>query len=686
MTTQSASSSAAAFCEVRTARRNLVAILAALAVPVVLTAILVPFRASFPSTDAALTLLLMVAAIAASGCRLAGLAAAASAAGWFDYSLTRPYERFGIGHPADIGTIIVMLAIGAAVTELIVWGRQRAAATSSVAQASGPDSSPQIAGASSPGRLAAEGSVAAPSTAPWSAASHRAARAVGWGVHRNWPLLAVLAVQTLLSLRLLRANTAFQDEAQDLWAGHLQWAHWLHGTVIPSFPSYFSGSPVVYPPLGALADSVGGLAGARVLSLAFMLGATALLWGAAGRLYGRRAAFFAATLFAVLGPTLHLGAFATYDAMRVFLVALAAWCVIRSPVRGRATGWMIAAGAALALANAAAYSSVLFDLLVLVLAALIALPEAGAKVAIRRAATVLITAVALLAAGLLAGGGSYLSGFALTTLSRIPGSASPLTVLAASWYWAGLLVVLAVCGVVISWASGQGRVQTWLLALLAVAAVAGPLNQARLHSAASLNQHVGLGAWFAAIAAGFAVDRFIAAAPSGHRRALTCGACVTALVFPISLGASQSHALATNWPNASSFISVLRPLAGHGNGRMLVEDPSIARYYLPSGSQWKRWSSTRNIILPSGGSTGGPAASSGVAGSGNPGTFATYIRSGYFSLVALNFTDTTSLDRQITADLRRSHRYHIIRVVPYGTEVPPLGQGTYVIWQYDPHL
>src|SRR6202045_4659553 len=85
---------------------------------------------------------------------------------------------------------------------------------------------------------------------------------------RSWPLLAILAVQTLLSLRLIRADTAFQDEAEYLWAGHLEWAHLLHGTPLPQFPAYFSGAPVLYPPVGALADSVGGLAGARILSLA----------------------------------------------------------------------------------------------------------------------------------------------------------------------------------------------------------------------------------------------------------------------------------------------------------------------------------------------------------------------------------------------------------------------------------
>ena len=92
--------------------------------------------------------------------------------------------------------------------------------------------------------------------------------------------------------------------------------------------------------------------------------------------------------------------------------------------------------------------------------------------------------------------------------------------------------------------------------------------------------------------------------------------------------------------DASSFIAILRPLADNGHGRLLVEDASITRYYLPAGSQWQRWSSTRNITLPSGASTGGPVDSASVAEVGN------------------------------------------VAVVPYGTEV--IGQGTYVIWRYEP--
>ncbi len=498
-----------------------------------------------------------------------------------------------------------------------------------------------------------------------------------------WPLLLVLAVQAALSLRLVRADTAYVGEAAALNAGHLEWAHWLHGIAIPPFASYYSGAPVIYPPIAAAADSLGGLAGARVLSLVFMLGATVLLWGTGARLFGRRASFFAAALFAVLAPTLHLGAFATYDAMSLFLMALAAWCAVRAGTGKAATGWMIAAGIALAVGNAAAYSSILFDLFVAAVAVLAAVPSSGLGRAASRAALMLIVAAGLLGAGWQLGGSSYSTGFEATTLARAPASATPLSVLASSWSWAGLLILLAVGGVVISLVSRQPAARTCLLAVLTAAAVAGPVEQARLHTQAALNEHVGLGAWFAALAAGYAVDRFIAAASPGRVRAVTCGACLTALIFPVALGAAQSRKLAASWPNASSFVTVFRPLADHDSGHLLVEDPAIAEYYLPSGRHWQRWSSTRNILLPSGISTGGSPATASAALAGNPGVYAEYITAGYFSLVALNFGDTTALDYKIAADLRRNHHYHIVAVIPYGIEVPPIGVGTYVVWRYE---
>ncbi len=160
-----------------------------------------------------------------------------------------------------------------------------------------------------------------------------------------------------------------------------------------------------------------------------------------------------------------------------------------------------------------------------------------------------------------------------------------------------MIVVVAICGVIVSWVSRPLHPQTWLLTLAAAAAVLVPAEQASLHTTASLNKHVDLGAWFAAIAAGYAVDKFAAAATAGNTRTVTVGACVIALSFPVSLGASQSWVFSTNWANSSDFITILRPLANDSTGALLVEDPTIAEYYLHSGTQWTRWSSTRNIIL-----------------------------------------------------------------------------------------
>jgi hypothetical protein len=111
-------------------RRTHLAVLAGLAGPLLLTLVLVPFRASFPNTDAALALILVVVAVAALGHRLAGVLAAVSAAAWFDFFLTRPYERFTITRSADIETTVLILVIGVAVTEIAVWGRRQHLAAS----------------------------------------------------------------------------------------------------------------------------------------------------------------------------------------------------------------------------------------------------------------------------------------------------------------------------------------------------------------------------------------------------------------------------------------------------------------------------------------------------------------------------------------------------------------------------
>jgi hypothetical protein len=116
----------------------------------------------------------------------------------------------------------------------------------------------------------------------------RGAPSIPTGSRLKWlsraALAAILCLQAALSLRM--RNTAFEDEALYLYAGHMELVHWLHGVSQQGdYASYFDGAPVLYPVLGALADAVGGLFAARCLSLLAMLGTTGLLYALTRRLF-----------------------------------------------------------------------------------------------------------------------------------------------------------------------------------------------------------------------------------------------------------------------------------------------------------------------------------------------------------------------------------------------------------------
>lgn len=104
--------------------RDGTAIVAAVVVPLGVAAVLVPFRGSFSNTNAALVLVVVVVAVAAIGNRLAGALAALSAAVWFDFFLTVPYERFTITRSADVTTAVLLLAVGLAVSQLAARARR----------------------------------------------------------------------------------------------------------------------------------------------------------------------------------------------------------------------------------------------------------------------------------------------------------------------------------------------------------------------------------------------------------------------------------------------------------------------------------------------------------------------------------------------------------------------------------
>jgi K+-sensing histidine kinase KdpD len=111
------------------AHRPLV-IAAAAVIPLAACAVLALVRDSVANTNAALVLVLLVVAAAATGIRWAGIVAALSSAAWFDFFLTEPYNQFTIADRADIETAVLLLLVGAAVTEVALWGRRQQARAS----------------------------------------------------------------------------------------------------------------------------------------------------------------------------------------------------------------------------------------------------------------------------------------------------------------------------------------------------------------------------------------------------------------------------------------------------------------------------------------------------------------------------------------------------------------------------
>jgi hypothetical protein len=459
-----------------------------------------------------------------------------------------------------------------------------------------------------------------------------------------WPLLAVWGVQTALSASMLRARTAFGDEALYLSAGHLEWSHWLHGAQIPAYQTWFSGAPVIYPPIGAIADSLGGLTAARLLSLVFMLGVTSFVWCTATRLLQDvRAAFFAAALFAVLAPTLHLGSYATYDALALLLLAAATWCAVRARSSQNAARWMIAAGLLLALANATKYATALYDPTVLCVAFLSSWPDTGWQVALRRAAFLAGTAAVVLTALLALGGRGYLTGIRLTTTGRVHGTDPASLVVADAWSWTAVVVVPAVIAVVVCGLRRRWP-QALLLAVLALSALLAPADQARIQTTTSLNKHVDFGAWFAAIAAGYLLS-------SLSRRRVVLAASLAALIPVTSMGMAQARDM-IDWPDVTGLVKVVRPLTAHG-GHFLVETTDVLQYYLPNTS-WRQWSSTQ---------------------SNNPEYYRQAIARHYFSVVILGFNQTPAMDYAIALDISSLGGYRLVAKVPSGTTV-------FYVWEY----
>ena len=190
-------------------------------------------------------------------------------------------------------------------------------------------------------------------------------------------------------------------------------------------------------------------------------------------------------------------------------------------------------------------------------------------------------------------------------------------------------------------ARGEPRAKL-LPAALAAAALLAPAEQAALHTTVSLQKHVVFGAWFAAIAAGYAMARLSRVDPGRGWAPVMALPIAAATIFGST---GQAAALYQVWPNAAAAVSVLRSEVQLHPGRYLAEDYDVEAYYLDADVPWPRWSSTYYLEYQ--------GAAQGAA------SYRAAIASHYFSLVILDFADTTVTDQQVTADMSRAGDYYV---------------------------
>ena len=487
------------------------------------------------------------------------------------------------------------------------------------------------------------------------------------------PLTFVLALQTGFSLTMVWSNTAFGDEALYLWEGHVEWRHWLHGTPLPVF--HDSGAPQIYPVIGAVADKLGGLAGARILSMIFMLAAAALLYAIGNRLFGTVAAFSGTALWVVSEPVLRL-TFATYDPLACLLMIASVYLAMRSAYAKRKGELVLASGLALAVGAVTAESFVIMIPAIVAVSFFTWRGTAGTGSAVWCAAWQSGISIAV-TTGLLSALHLW-PDFIGSTITRSKSAASLgqgiSLVLRAAWSWDSLILGCAIAGALVAVRAGRGP----LVAALALTILLVPAYQAHLGTAFSMDKHLSVGSGLAALAAGYGISQLRLTVPMS--RVAAAVAVVALLTIPGITGIWYARATFNDWPNVTRLIAVSRAfnpdtpvLINSQDGNFTID---IFNYYLP------RYDWLNN----------NPAEYKEIAAGGYAGVItdldASQLESADLATNALNGKPglagemlTLATGNNLVRAIDESHDYVVADVIPYVTADSADSHGVFVVWR-----
>lgn len=403
-------------------------------------------------------------------------------------------------------------------------------------------------------------------------------------------LAVILAGQVALALHAPVVNTPFLDEALYVYMGHRMWEHILHGAFLFEDPgAYFSGAPGFYPVLAAVGDHLGGLRGARTVSLIFSLGATVGVHGLGRALFGRVAGLIGAAVFVLCGSVIYLSDFATYDSMTMCFFALATWVAVYS-VRRDAFHWSLGVALLLVAAFYAKYAGGVYVPFVAALA-VFASRRGQALTVLRRTAFMVLATVTVGYLIFALWGQSLRGGIVTTTSSRIVLGPTPRHALVTEIeQWVGPWLVLAVAGAVVVVATRRTWRAAGLAAVLLAASVVGPAEQVRLGESVSLGKHVAFGMVFACPLIGALFATLLA---PKWLRLLGVPALAATLGYLAWTGVPTGTNFLTGWINDRAVLPVLAKVIAKSPGLpILGEDPGPERYALRTVTKPLQWGDT----------------------------------------------------------------------------------------------
>jgi hypothetical protein len=248
--------------------------------------------------------------------------------------------------------------------------------------------------------------------------------------------------------------------------------------------------------------------------------------------------------------------------------------------------WIAGCAVALAAANAAKYATLAWDPIVAGIVVLHGWKKGAAKAL--AGACALALGVTALDVGLLAAGGPhYARAVIITTVFRSVhwgAYSSPISVLWRAFAMTGVLVVPAALGVVVSALVRNPLPFTCLIALLVLAALIAPADQAHIRQLSSLDKNMGFGLPFAALAAGYAISAGIDWLGDRVHAGRPVGSVAAAALIILVLVAGREQTVQFRGPSSTAAMKILSAVRlGYRPGTYIASDgaPWMEKYYLP---------------------------------------------------------------------------------------------------------